>query len=259
MTEYRTDRKRELRENLERLADEETLDQNALAQMAKDLEITSQAEAAEARLRVRGVDAVKREDREEARKCVDNLLKKAKDAARDKQLERKQLYQIASKIAKVVGIVATGLAVIGVPVYTTAHYWNTRDEALEALAKYDKPTRISDLEERAEIISQLDEIIEEHADDADSDIEAADYLKQLESRRYSISEGAKALDKIGQYYNNTDSSWALVSNTIEYLDSFRKNPLDPTEEKCLMGIARTMSDYRLVENVKNLRAEGYCK
>ena len=259
MTEYRTDRKRELRENLERLADEETLDQNALAQMAKDLEITSQAEAAEARLRVRGVDAVKREDREEARKCVDNLLKKAKDAARDKQLERKQLYQIASKIAKVTAIVAAGLAAIGAPVYATAHYWNTRDEALEALAKYDKPMKITDPQERAEVISHLDEIFEEHGYDHGSDIAAERYLVDIEDKGYKISERAKLLDTIGKKIIDESEIQTLELSVFQYDFFVSAKKIEPRVGECLLSnLGRSNSEY-ILSNLEHIYNQGICK
>src|SRR3989344_7790386 len=240
MTEYRFDRKRELRENLERLADEETLDQNALTQIAKDLEITSQAEAAKARLKTKGVDAVEREDREEARKCVDNLLKKAKAAAHDKQKNREQFYQKVNKVAKVVGIVAAGLGVINVPVYVTAQYWNSRDEALEALAKYDKLVKIEDPQERAEVISHLDEILEEHYCDLQSDTAAENYLTSLEKNGHTISEGAKILDTVGDYlsYDDTIHPKRAGKITADYLTFLAGNGYTISEGKKILKIIK---------------------
>src|SRR3989344_2884614 len=218
MTEYRFDRKKELRENLERLAEEETLDQNALAQMTKDLEITSQAEAAEARLRARGVNAFEKEDREEARKYVDNLLKQAQKAIEEKKEKRRVLLGDFKKIAKATAIVTAVLGVLGGPAYATAHYWNTRDEALAALAKYDKPVKIEDPQERAEVISHLDEIFEEHAWDTSSDTAAENYLTSLEENGHTISESAKMLDMVADHYSLSERHADYVGKiTTEYL------------------------------------------
>ena len=218
MTEYRTDRRKlEQRQNLERLADAAA----ELEQVAQDIEICSKAQEAEVRLRTKGLNLIEGEDRDEARKYVNELLQKAKAAVLDKQEKRKQLYQKLGKIGTVSAIVATGLAMVGVPVYFTAKYWNTRDKALEALAKYDQPVKITDPKEREEVISHLDEIFEEHAEDIGSDSATVDYLNFLEINGYAINDGVKMLGITGDGFFPKETADSLGKMTTEYL-SFLK-------------------------------------
>src|SRR3989344_1360932 len=101
--EYRLDRKRELRENLERLADEEA----GLEQLAKDLEIYSKSQEAEVRLRTKGLSSLEREDLAEAKEYVDDLRKNLVKAAQ----ERKEKWGKRMKFAaKVVGVTAAVLS-----------------------------------------------------------------------------------------------------------------------------------------------------
>ena len=256
MTEYRRDRKLEQRQKLELLADEE---EAQLLQMAQDLDAFCKGKKAEVRLRTKEIDLEESEDREEARKYVDNLLKKAKDAARDKQLERKQLYQKASKIAKVTAIVAAGLAAIGAPVYATAHYWNTRDEALEALAKYDKPMKITDPQERAEVISHLDEIFEEHGYDHGSDIAAERYLVDIEDKGYKISERAKLLDTIGKKIIDESEIQTLELSVFQYDFFVSAKKIEPRVGECLLSnLGRSNSEY-ILSNLEHIYNQGICK
>jgi len=108
--EYRLDRKRELRENLERLADEEA----ELERVAKDLDICSKAQEAEVRLRT-SLSLVEREDYQEAKEYTDTLRKQTKKTAQ----ERKEKWGKRMKLAaKVVGVTAAVLS-LGYGVYWT--------------------------------------------------------------------------------------------------------------------------------------------
>ena len=252
---YRTNRKIQFQKNLGPLADEDA----ELEQIAKDLDLYSEAQEAEVRLKAKGIHVAEREYREEARQFVDELQTELKKTALDKQEKRKQLYQKLGKIGAITAISAAALAMVGVPVYITAKYWNTRDEALQALAKYDKPVKIENLEEREEVISQLDEIIEEHTFDYfGSDEAAARYLKNLESKDYAIGYGAKMLDFFGSQ-ENYERPYGLQSSTLEYLDFLTTSKITPRKGACYLKLGKTMGGGTQIENLKLLHEEGYCK
>ncbi|MDO8510971.1 MAG: hypothetical protein Q7S55_02290, partial [Nanoarchaeota archaeon] len=98
------DRKRKLREDLERIANEEEAE---LEQLALDLEAHSQYQKAEVRLRTKDLSLVEEEDYEEAKKCVDGLLQKIEKTAKDRKEKRKRTAKFA---AKVIGVTAAVLS-----------------------------------------------------------------------------------------------------------------------------------------------------
>ena|SRR3989344_4655666 len=247
---YRTDKSQKLQRSLERLADEEA----ELEQVAKDLEACSKYKTAEVRLKTKGLSLIKQEDYEEAKKYVDTLLKQTAKAAEERKQKRKKVISIAKATA--VAAVTLGLVtVVGYKVIEP--WWNKAEYALEALAKYDTPAKYMNLEVREEIISKLDDIIKEHAYYIGSDNAAEEYLRDLEAKGYSVDEGAKALDKIGQHHNGY--AFELTDNAMEYLDYFADQKLEPAEENCLFNLAKTMNNYHLMKNVKSFHTEGYCK
>ena len=99
--DYRTNRKIQFQKNLERLAEEEALDHNALAQIVQDIEIYSKAQEAEVRLRTKGLNLIEREDRDEARKYVDDLIKKTEKNAKERKKKWGKRMNLAAKVASV--------------------------------------------------------------------------------------------------------------------------------------------------------------
>src|SRR3989344_4169196 len=233
---YRTDRKRELRENLERLAEEEA----ELEKLAQDLETFSQYKSVEVRLRTKGLNLIEQEDAEDAKEYVDTLLRQAQKTAKKRKEKRDYVLGKIKKLAKPVAGITVALGVVAGVGIMAEQWWNANDYAVKALLRYDKPVKIESIKERKEIISQLDEIIEEHTEDIGSDEAAADYLRVLESKGYPISVGAKVLDRLGQSFNSYTAS-NLKYNAIDYLDFFSKNKLEPSKEGCLFNLAKTQS------------------
>ena len=257
MTEYRTDRRKlEQRQNLERLADEAA----ELEQVAQDIDLCSKAQEAGVRLRTKGLNLIEREDCEDARKYVNELLQKAKAAVLDKKEKRKQLYQKLGKIGKIAAISAAALAVIGAPIYAIAHYWNSRDEALQALAKYDKPVKITDPKEREEVVSQLDEIFEEHAIDSGSDEAAKNYLAYLVGRGYTINQGAITLDAIGKNVVINHNALLLENSVYQYDFFLKAKNISLQKGQCLLQILKeeATSD-NLIPTLEKLYNIGFCK
>jgi len=103
-TAYRLDRRLKLRQDLEHLADEE---EATLEQLAQDLELVSESQDAEVRIRTKGVNLIEREDVDEVKRYVDDLLKKAEKAAQEKKERRKQRIKFA---AKIIGVTAAVLS-----------------------------------------------------------------------------------------------------------------------------------------------------
>src|SRR3989344_2302456 len=136
--EYRLDRKRELRENLERLADEEA----GLDQLAKDLEIYSKSQETEVRLRTKGLSLLEREDLAEAKEYVDNLRKQTEKATQ----ERKEKWGKRTKfVAKVVGV-TVALTSVGYGVSSTVKWYNQKQKVEQEVVQIDKLGK--DLSER---------------------------------------------------------------------------------------------------------------
>lgn len=214
---------------------------------------------AETRLVAKGIYVIQQEDAAEAKEFVDCLRQKMKKSYLEKKERREQFFKKLRKIGKVTAIAATALAVLGVPVYATAHYWNTRDEALAALAKYDKPVKITDPQEREWVISHLDEIFEEHANDDRSDDAARRYLKGLESQGYTIHEGANILNIVGSNFDYGSVS-GLERDALNYLDFLAKNKINVQKGECFLNLAKTLPEHdELLEKVIIFFNEGYCK
>ncbi len=255
MTIYRINRLSELQRNLERFADEEA----ELEQIAKDLDTCSKHREAEVRLRTKGLSLVEQENSEEAREYVHNLLQQLVKATEDRK--RKKEY-VLTKIKRVAKGTAVATAVLGMFAFAglgVEKRWNANEYALEALAKYDTPAKINDIDERTEVISQLAEIFKEHAIKYESYPAAGLYLKNLESKGYTINEGAIILHTVG--YNLNDdyySAMRLQEDSLKALDFITTNKLEGQKIKCLFDLAKTVYPGGM-ETVKQLHAEGYCK
>ncbi len=254
---YRTDTKKKLYQELEQLAVEEEAAE--LEQIARDLDACSKAEEAEVRLHTKGISLTENESRAEAKEYVDKLLQDIRKSAKKKKESRKQLFEKIKRVGKYVGIAATAVAVVGGPVYATAYYWNSGDEALAALAKYDKPVKITDPQEREAVISQLDEIFEKHAPDAGSDRAAATYFSYLESKGVAISEGAKRLDAVGNWVPISKNYVGALENSIYQYDMFLEaKKISPKAGECLLKHAEACSDDLLIRLIEFYNA-GVCK
>jgi hypothetical protein len=230
---YRFDEDKKVCDELEQLAAEE--EEAELEQIAQDLIFCSKAEEAEVRLRTRGIILTKKESREEAKEYVSKLLQRIRDGAESKKERRKQIFAKIKKVRDYVAKTITAVVIIGLPVYATVHYWNTRDEALEALEKYDKSVTITDPNEREEVISHLDEIFEEHSLDIGSDSMAEEYFSYLENRGITINEGARILDKIGESISvhNTHPS-TLINSVDKYHLFLEMNEISSDVGECLL-------------------------
>ena len=248
---YRTDRKSELQRNLERLADEDA----ELEQLAEDLEACSQYKKAEVRLRTKGLSLIESEDYEEAKKYVDTLLQQTAKAAEKRKEKRDYVLGRIKKVAKVVTKTTAALGILAAVAWRGEKWWNANEYAVEALAKYDTPAKIEDLEERKEVISQLDEIFEEHAFDDGSDEAAVKYLKALETKGYSIREGARILNTVGSrfYYEEV---YQLDKDLMVYLDFLTTNKIEIQQGECYLDYTLTQND--LIDNLTALHKEGFC-
>lgn len=121
MTAYRLDRTRKLHKDLERIADEEEAE---LEQLAQDLKLVSESQEAEVRIRTKGLNLIEREDVDEARKYVVDLLKKTGKVAQEKKKKRKQQIKFATTI---IGVAAAVLSVgYGVSNISSVREWYDR-------------------------------------------------------------------------------------------------------------------------------------
>ena len=243
---YRTNREIKLRDKLRQEEEEE------LEQIAQDLDESFQIE-----LRLRSKGLVEQEDREKAKKYVIELLEEIKQTEEKKKEGRKRLFGKIKKVGTVAAIVTTVAAVVGAPIYATAHYWNTRDEALGALAKYDKPVKITDPKEREEVISHLDEIFEEHAFDFGSDMSAQRYLMFLETNGFSIIGGAKWIDTYGTSFFETGPLEHFISENRASLKIYEN--MDLQRKECLANITTAFLEKEKILEMVSLYNHGYCQ
>ncbi len=154
--------------------------------------------------------------------------------------------RITSTITKIIKPVAVGSLAIGLGclAYSPVEkWWNASDYALEALSKYDKPTKITDIKEREEVASQLDEIFEEHAKDDESDTVSRDYLLELETRGYPIAYGAKVLDNIGAVFSGLSATNKKIEEcSLSYLDFLKEEEINQENGMTLLEITISKLD-----------------
>ena|SRR3989344_1475882 len=140
---YRLDPVQQFRAKLESLAAEEAaLDQNALIQIKEDLKACSEAQDAEVRLYAEGLHVVERKNREEAIKCVDDLLKQIEKAAQ----ERKEKWGKRTKFAAKWFAATVALTSVGYGVYSTVKWYNEKQKVEQEGVQIDKLGK--DLSER---------------------------------------------------------------------------------------------------------------
>ncbi len=254
---YRIDEEKKFRDEVEHLAAEE--EEVELEQIAQDFDLCSRADEAKVRLRTRGFKSTKKELREEAREAVGKLIQGIRDSTKRKKEKRKEIFR---KIKKIGGYVTKGAivtAVLGVSIYTTAYYWNSRDEALEALAKYDKLVKIMDTKEREEVISHLDDIFEEHVYDDNSDEAAAKYLSFIEEKGWTISEGARLLNNIGEWVSLEGYMARNLENSVHQYNLFvETNEVSFEVGECLLKKINA-SEGDLIIRLDAFYKDGTCK
>ncbi len=141
--------------------------------------------------------------------------------------------RITSAVKKIIKPVATTciIATFSYIGYTIVdEWWNANEYAVEALSKYDQPIKITDIKERKEVASLLDEIFEEHAKDKHSDSASETYLTELENRDYSITKGATILNEIGSkliFYNANE----LRDISLAYMNFIKEKNISLEKSK----------------------------
>ena len=172
---YRTTRKLELQRKLECLAEEEA----ALDQVAQDLEIYSKSQEAEVRLRIKGLNLVEREDTEDAKKYVDNLLQQTEKARKEKWEQRKKL---GYKVLGVTAAVLSSAYIVSIPSVRT---------------KYD-----SGYAAQRALEEQLKEVIDINCD---GKVSVGEFID-----KYRMVTGIKFYDR------NLPGSWDYVSSSVDF-------------------------------------------
>jgi len=94
------------------------------------------------------------------------------------------------------GVIAL-VAAYPVGTWFERNVWNSSDYAMETLSKYDKKVKFRDPEEVKEIISALDDLLEEFASDAHSDSNAKMLFHRIRNSEYPLSKVASLLHQVG--------------------------------------------------------------
>jgi len=206
--EYRLDRKRELRENLERLADEEA----GLEQLAKDLDTFSQYKKAEAHLMAKGLKLVEQEDADEAKKYVDDLLEKTEKANLARTEKRKKQMKFS---AKALGVAAgVLLAVYGISRIPQIREMHDREYQVQREMQHQEERK------NEEDVRRYSQLVDNVKDAANIDCSGPDEVGRI---RVSVEEFYKF------YQSTTDESFPnqnLEKNVpVEFAISYTANSI----------------------------------
>ena len=170
------------------------------------------------------------EEKKSIRKNNLGFLEKVRDVAG--YLIKKKKKFIA------VGAVAASLT-IGFPVIDN---WQTASEyALEALIKYDKPVKITNIEERKEVISNLIKILNNDgfSTDGKSQVVIAEkFLEYIENEKYTIGESAKIIEMVERIDGSVSQEY-LSQSSIDYLRFVKKNKISMIDSEYALIIAKT--------------------